>query len=98
MTAAPKPQITVLEEGTLFDTKQMEATEGVQWPKHKASKESVLVVTEGDLIVEFPDARPTLTAGQSIVIPAEVWHEIVPDPSFKAIHVMPKNIRFTFSA
>lgn len=97
MTATPKPQVTALEEGVLFDTKRMEASEGVQWPRHKASEESVLVVTEGQLIVEFPDAKPLLSAGESVVIPADVWHEIVPDPAFTAIHIMPKGIRFTFS-
>lgn len=98
MARAARPEVTQLEEGTLFDTKQMAAAEGVQWPRHKASTESVLVVTEGQLIVEFPDAKPTLTTGESIVIPADVYHEIIPDPTFKAIHIMPKDIRFTFSA
>lgn len=98
MATAPRPQVTQIEEGALFDTKRMEATEGVKWARHKASTESVLVVTEGQLIVDFPDAQPTVSAGQSIVIPADVWHEIVPDAEFKAIHIMPKDIRFTFSA
>lgn len=98
MSVAPRPQVTELEAGALFDTKQMEATEGVKWPRHRASTESVLVVTEGQLIVEFPDRQPILTAGESIVIPADENHEIVPDPAFKAIHIMPKDIRFTFTA
>ncbi|GAA4119058.1 cupin domain-containing protein [Enteractinococcus coprophilus] len=97
MISTPRPQVTALEEGAIFDTKEMEASEGVQWPRHKASEESVLVVTEGQLIVEFPETKPQLIAGQSIVIPAEVWHEIIPDPTFKAIHIMPKGIRFTFA-
>src|SRR5690625_3565001 len=96
MTTAPRPQVTPLEEGEVFETKQMEATEGVQWPRHKASEESVLVVTAGRLIVEFLASRLVLNAGESIVIPADVWHEIVPNPAFKAIHIMPKGIRFTF--
>jgi|SRR5690625_1081520 len=97
MAAAPRPQVSVLEEGAVFDTKQMEATEGVQWPRHKASDESVLVVTEGSLVVEFPESQPVLQVGDSIIIPADVWHEIVPHPAFKAIHIMPKGIKFTFS-
>jgi len=97
MASAPRPQVTPLEEGTVLETRRMEATEGVQWPRHKASKESVLVVTEGTLTVEYEDSHPVRTAGETIVIPAEVWHEIVPSPAFKAIHIMPKDIRFTFS-
>lgn len=98
MATAPRPQVTPLEEGEVFDTKRMEAVEGVQWPRHRASTESVLVVTEGQLIVEFPDAQPTLAAGESIVIPADVYHQIVPNPAFQATHIMPKDIRFIFSS
>lgn len=97
MTTAPRPQVTPLEEGTVFETRQMEATKGVQWPRHKASEESVLVVIEGSLVVEYADSQPALSAGDTIVIPPDVWHEIVPKPAFKAIHIMPKGIRFTFS-
>lgn len=98
MAATPRPQVTELEQGEVFETKRMEAVEGVQWPRHKASHESVLVVTEGRLSVEYSDAQPVVLAGESIVIPAETWHEIVPDPTFTAIHIMPKGIRFTFTA
>src|SRR5699024_7899295 len=96
MTSTPRPQITALEQGSLFDTKRMEASEGVQWPRHKASEESVLVVTEGQRIVEFPDTQPKLTAGDSILTHDDVSHEIIPDRAFKGIHVMPNAIRFTF--
>ncbi|MCQ9337395.1 hypothetical protein NQ011_12010 [Corynebacterium phoceense] len=36
-------------------------------------------------------------AGDSVVIPVDVWHEIVADPDFTAVHIMPKDIRFTLS-
>lgn len=98
MTQAARPQVTVLEEGTLFETKRMEAAPGVAWPRHKASVESVLVLTRGRCVVQFPDTGHRMGAGDSLVIPADVWHEIVPDPQFTAVHIMPKEIRFTFSA
>lgn len=98
MATAGRPQVTPLEEGSLFDTKRMEATSGISWPRHKASAESVLVVTEGRCIVKFPDTDRTASAGDSVIIPADVWHEIVADPAFAAVHIMPKDIRFTFSA
>ncbi|WP_312714914.1 cupin domain-containing protein [Corynebacterium flavescens] len=67
------------------------------WPRHRASVESVLVVTEGRCIFKFPDADHGVSAGDSLVIPADVWHKIVADPAFTAVHIMPKEIRFTFS-
>lgn len=97
MATTPRPQVTELAAGELFDTKRMEAAEGVQWPRHKASAESVLVVTAGALVIEFPDEQHTLTSGESAVIPADIWHEIIPAPTFTATHIMPKDIRFTFS-
>ena len=98
MAAAPRPQVTQLDQGEVFETKRMEAAEGVQWPRHKASHESVLVVTEGTLKVAYSDAQSVVRTGESIVIAADTWHEIVPDPTFRAIHIMPKGIRFTFAA
>ena len=97
MESTGRPQVTPLEEGTLFVTKRMEATEGISWPRHRASVESVLVVTEGRCIFKFPDADHGVSAGDSLVIPADVWHKIVADPAFTAVHIMPKEIRFTFS-
>src|SRR5699024_11755472 len=88
MTTAPRPQVTPLEEGELFDTKRMEAAEGVQWPRHRASAGSVLVVTEGKMIVEFPDKQPTLSSGECIVVTADVSHYIEPNTAFYAIHLM----------
>lgn len=98
MESAARPRVTQLEEGALLDTKRMEATSGISWPRHKASTESVLVVTEGRCTVKFPDSDQGVSAGDSVVIPADVWHEIVADPAFTATHIMPKDIRFTFSA
>lgn len=89
--------MTPLEKGALFVTKRMEATAGVSWPRHRASTESVLVVTEGRCIVKFSDTDHSLSAGDSLIIPAGEWHEIVADPEFTAIHSMPNEIRFTFS-
>lgn len=97
MATAGRPRVTPLEEGSLFDTKRMEASSGISWPRHKASTESVLVVTEGRCLVKFPDADHEASAGDSVVIPADMWHELVADPDFTAIHIMPKGIRFTFS-
>lgn len=97
MESAGRPRVTPLEQGALFDTKRMEATSGISWPRHRASMESVLVVTEGRCVVKFPDADHGVRAGDSVVIPADVWHEIVADPDFTAVHIMPKDIRFTLS-
>jgi len=97
MKNAGQSKVTPLQEGELWVTKRMEASASTALPGHTASTESVLVVTEGRCIFELRDARHHLTAGDSFVVPAEVWHQITADPAFKAVHVMPKDIRFKFS-
>lgn len=90
-------RVTPLQEGDLFSTKQMEATEGRLLPRHRATVESVIVVIEGGCVVRFSDSEHALKVGESLVIPAGEWHQIAADPDFQAIHIMPKEIRFEFS-
>ncbi len=97
MATAGKPTTTALEQGELFDTKQMAADSGASMPRHRASIESALIVTEGQCIVRFDDGDRRLSVGDSLILPADVWHAVVADPEFTAIHIMPKGIRFTFA-
>lgn len=87
-----------LAEGSTFAAKRMQASEGTSFPRHKASLESVLVVTAGRCLVRYADRAETLEVGDIAVIPADDWHQVEADPDFVATHVMPREIRFTFSA
>lgn len=87
-----------LAEGSTFVAKRMQASSGTGFPRHKASTESVLVVTEGRCLIRYASRTETLDAGDTAVIPADDWHQVEADPHFTATHVMPKDIRFTFSA
>lgn len=89
---------TPLDDGSTFVVKRMHASSGNSFPRHKASAESVLVVTEGRCTIRFATTHRTLDAGHTAVIPADEWHQVEADPSFTAVHVMPNEIRFTFSA
>lgn len=92
-----RSKVTPLQEGELWVTKQMEGTSGVSLPGHRASIESVVVVIEGQCVIRFPDADHVLMQGASFVVPPGAWHQVTADPDFKAIHIMPKEIRFDFS-
>ena len=85
-----------LEDGDVLMTKRMEGTDGTAFPKHTASLESALVVLEGVCTISFPDAEYELRAGDTFIVPADVVHQVVGNPDFKAIHIMPKDIRFDF--
>lgn len=88
--------VTPLEEGALFSTKRMEADSERLLPRHRASIESVLVVIDGACVVAMRGTDHMLERGDSLVIPADEWHQIRAHPEFKAIHVMPREIRFEF--
>lgn len=97
MSAADQLTTKLLEEGELFDIKQMSATDGATMPRHKASTESALVVTHGQCVVHFDEGARTLAQGESVILGEGVWHAIQADPEFGAVHIMPKGIRFTFT-
>lgn len=85
-----------LLEGAALMTKRMEGTEGTAFPQHTASLESVLVMIEGSCTISFGDVSHELRPGDTFVVPADEVHQLVGTPDFRAIHVMPKDIRFTF--
>lgn len=98
MADTDKPTTMLLEEGELFDTKQMSATGGATMPRHRPSQESALIITQGRCIVSFDEGSRTLGQGDSIILPEGVWHSVQADPEFTAVHIMPKGIRFTFAS
>lgn len=97
MSETSTPVTQLLEEGELFDTRQMSATGGAIMPRHRPSRESALIVTEGRCIVSFDGGNRTLSQGDALILPEGVWHSVQADPAFTAVHIMPKGIRFTFS-
>lgn len=77
-------------------TKRMEGTDGSEFPRHTASHESVLVVMTGKCRIVFPDAAHDLNPGDTFIVPADEVHQVIGQPDFTAIHIMPKDIRFDF--
>lgn len=87
-----------LNEGITLSAKQMQASNNQSFPRHRASAESVLVVTAGRCTVRFDVESQNIGLGEALIIPADEWHQVEADPDFTAVHIMPKDIRFTFSA
>lgn len=78
-------------------TRRMEGTDGAEFPKHTASRESALVMLKGSCTIVLPDAAHELRPGDSFIVPADVVHHVVGTPDFRAIHIMPKDIHFDFT-
>ena len=86
-----------LGEGKNLVTKQMRAKAGQLLPKHMATVESALVVVQGECAMMLGQEDHILVQGSSLIIPAEVWHQIRATEDFTAIHIMPKGIKFEFA-
>lgn len=96
MEKITKPKVRTLAAGSELIAKQMQASSGDLLPKYKANVESVLFVHEGECVFDLDGDKTVLNAGESIIVPAEIKHQIRANSDFKGIHFMPKNIRFTF--
>ncbi|NEN22373.1 cupin domain-containing protein [Cryomorpha ignava] len=74
----------------------MQANAGELLPVHLASLESILLVQEGECTFKMNDKEHVLKAGDALVVPPEIKHQIKANTDFKAVHFMPKKIVFKF--
>lgn len=96
MEKTVNPKVKLLAQGNAYVAKQMQAKAGDLLPLHLADMESILFVQEGSCLFKMLGEDKTLQAGDSLVIPEGVKHQIKAITSFKALHFMPKEINFTF--
>lgn len=96
MTRISKPKVTLIASGKDLEIKSMEANAGELLPRHRASLESVLVVIKGECHFKMADEDHVLKEGDSIIVPAEIDHQIKAVRDLKALHIMPPDIRFDF--
>jgi len=96
MQKVTNPTVKQLVQGKKFHAKQMSAKAGDLLPKHTASIESVLIMTEGECVLTIDETDHTLKQGDTFIVPAVIKHQIRAITDFKAIHVMTNDIEFEF--
>lgn len=96
MDKVTKPKVKMLASGNNLIAKEMRASAGELLPAHLASVESILLVQEGECILKMSDKDHVLKQGDAIVIPPEIKHQIKVIKDFRAIHFMPKEIKFKY--
>lgn len=96
MKRIKNPNIKLLAKGERFEAKQMQAKAGELLPKHNASMESVLIVMEGECVLNLDETEHNLNAGDSFIVPPAIIHQIKAVSDFKAVHVMTNDIKFKF--
>ncbi|MFA5670032.1 MAG: cupin domain-containing protein [Balneolaceae bacterium] len=90
------PTVKLLAKGEMLSAKQMSAKAGDLLPKHTANTESVVLMMEGECVIDLDGTNHILKPGDSIIIPPAVMHQIRAVEDFKAIHVMTNDIKFEF--
>ena len=96
MEKQTEPKVKVLASGTGLVAKQMRGEAGEYLPKHLADLESILYMIEGECILSINGEERSLKQGDTFVIPPHTIHQINALTDFKAVHFMPKHIRFQF--
>lgn len=91
-----KPNVKMLAIGNDLVAKQMQANSGELLPAHIATLESILIIQEGACTFKMNDIDKVLKQGEALVVPAGIKHQIKANTDFKAIHFMPKEIKFEF--
>ena len=96
MEKVTQPIIKILASGHDLIAKQMQAKAGELLPEHLASIESILLIQEGECVLELNGEDHVLKQGDAFVVPPEIKHQIKVNTDFKAVHFMPKEIKFNF--
>lgn len=96
MEKVTNPKVKTLATGTSLIAKQMQANAGELLPAHLANVESILLMQEGECIFKMNDEDLVLKPGDTMLVPPEIKHQIKAITDFKAVHFMPKDIKFTF--
>lgn len=96
MKSVTNPTVKPLAKGEKFQAKQMQAKAGALLPKHIASIESVLIVLEGECVLNLDGTDHSLRQGDSFIVPSAIEHQIRVIEDFKAVHVMTNDIKFKF--
>lgn len=91
-----KPEVTLLKKGVVFKILQVTGEKGMRMPKHISTKEAVIVIAEGNVIIEIASAEHSLKKGDSMIIPAAIPHSLLVMTSLKAIVTMPVESEIEF--
>lgn len=96
MEKVTKPNVKTLTSGHKLIAKQMQANAGELLPAHLANLESILMIQEGECVLNIEKEDHVLKQGDAFVVPPEIKHQIKANKDFKAVHFMPKHIKFEF--
>ncbi|MEB8328374.1 cupin domain-containing protein [Flavobacteriaceae bacterium KMM 6897] len=88
MEVLNKPKLIHLALGDTFKILRVEGGAGTKMPPHYSTLEAIIIVQEGEAMLQMPDGNHFLKKEDCFIIPAKKEHTLTIKKDFKAIAVM----------
>lgn len=91
-----RPDLKIVKTGKTFKVFEVTGDSGYVMPRHLSSKEAVIIVQEGDAMLEIEGEINYLTKNDVFVIPSVAVHILSIKNKFKAIVIMELDSQIEF--
>lgn len=90
------PSLKVSKKGNTFKILEVTAETDAVMPPHLSTKEAVVIVQEGDAVLEINGTTNHLTQNDVFVVPAATAHTLSIKSKFKAVVIMELDSQIEF--
>lgn len=82
------PQLVFLDKKEQHKVYQVTGPSGASMPEHISTKEAVVIIQEGEVVLNIQNQNYNLKKNDVFIIPAEVKHFLSIEKDFKAVVIM----------
>ena len=80
--------MSILKTGKEYKILHVKGNKGSQMPSHFSTKEAIIIVLKGEVLLKFQDKEMNLIPDDSAIIPASVSHSLFIKENFEAYVIM----------
>lgn len=88
MDIQTKPEMSIAQKGERFKVLKVTGIKGMQMPSHFSTKEAVIIVLQGEAILNLTEKQIHLKANDSAIIPANEPHTLLIKETLQANVIM----------
>jgi quercetin dioxygenase-like cupin family protein len=82
------PQLILLDKKEQHKVYQVKGVAGITMPEHISTKEAVVIIQEGEVVLNIQNQNYNLKQNDVFIIPARVKHFLSIHKDFKAVVIM----------
>lgn len=82
------PQLVLLDKKEQHKVHQVTGAAGISMPEHISTKEAVVIIQEGEVVLNIQNQNYNLKKNDVFIIPAGVLHSLSIQKDFKAVVIM----------